>query len=175
MVTQSCVSLPLQTNPSTFLKSQLPLNSLVRFDVTLILLSEYLNLSKAEDSEYDTKIKDKKLEFLISNNEKFWFWQGFDIQFLKMTVLPLVLSLKDNCPTKYNLKTNLRQLFPPSFKSTIKSSIIKAVTQTQFKTCVTAFIALDFKLRQEKLSRWNLRWFPCLKTFFNDSKMHFDT
>ena len=27
----------------------------------------------------------------------------------------------------------------------MKSSIIKAVTQTQFETCVTAFIALDFK------------------------------
>ena len=36
-----------------------------------------------------------------------------------------LLSLKDNCSTKYNLKTNLRQLFPPSFKR----RAIKVVTQ----------------------------------------------
>ena len=41
--------------------------------------------------------------------------------------------------------------------------------QTQFETCVTAFIALDFKLRWEKLSGWDLRRFPCSKAIFNDS------
>ena len=42
---------------------------------------------------------------------------------------------------------------PDNFSSlSLKSSIIKAVTQTQFENCVTAFIALDFKLRREKLS-----------------------
>ena len=42
---------------------------------------------------------------------------------------------------------------PDNFSSLrLKSSIIKAVTQTQFENCVTAFIALDFKLRREKLS-----------------------
>ena len=39
---------------------------------------------------------------------------------------------------------------PPSFKGTMKSSILKAVTQTQFETCVTTSITLDFKLRLEK-------------------------
>jgi len=52
------------------------------------------------------------------------------------------------------ISNSSQQLFPPSFK---KSSIIKAVTQTQFETFVTIFIALDFKLRREKLSRWDLR------------------
>ena len=32
----------------------------------------------------------------------------------------------------------------------MESSIIKVVTHTQFETCVTTFIALDFKLRREK-------------------------
>ena len=50
----------------------------------------------------------------------------------------------------------------------MKSSIIKAVTQTQFETCVTAFIALDFKLKWEELSGWDLRYFPCLQG--NDRK-----
>ena len=45
----------------------------------------------------------------------------------------------------------------------MKSSIIKAVRHTQFETCVTAFIALDFKLRREKLSGWDLRSFPSSK------------
>ena len=56
-----------------------------------------------------------------------------------------------------------QQLSLPSFKGTMKSSTIKAVTQTQFKTCVTAVIALDFNLRRGKLSRWDLRKFPCSK------------
>ena len=42
-----------------------------------------------------------------------------------------------------------QELFPPSFKGTMKSSIIKAVTQNKFETCVTAFISLDFKLMQK--------------------------
>ena len=39
----------------------------------------------------------------------------------------------------------------------MKSRIMKAVMQTQFETWVIAFIALDFKLRREKLSGWDLR------------------
>ena len=35
----------------------------------------------------------------------------------------------------------------------MKSTIIKVVTQTQFETCVSAFIALVFKLRWGKVVR----------------------
>ena len=68
-----------------------------------------------------------------------------------------MLSLKDSCLTQIRSQILGSQLFPPSFKGTMKSSIIKALTQIQFETCVTAFIALDFKLKGEKLSRWDLR------------------
>ena len=54
----------------------------------------------------------------------------------------------------------------------MKSSIIKAVTQTQFETYVSAFIALDFKLRWEKLSGWDLRQFHCSKAFFMTTVKH---
>ena len=47
----------------------------------------------------------------------------------------------------------------------MKSSIVKVVAQTQFETCVTTFIALDFKLRREKSPRWDLRSFPYSKAF----------
>ena len=49
-----------------------------------------------------------------------------------------VLSTK-NILLRYDPKTKGQQFFPPSFKGTIKSSNIKAATQTQFETCVTAF------------------------------------
>ena len=48
----------------------------------------------------------------------------------------------------------------------MKSSIIKAVTQTQFETCVTAFIALDFKLRREKLLAFGLEIISKLDSYF---------
>ena len=82
-----------------------------------------------------------------------------------------LLSLKDNCPTKYNLKTNLRQLFPPSFKSTMKSSIIKAVTQTQFETCVTAFIALLLNDGGKSCLKLVLRLYLVGQLSFNDSNV----
>ena len=85
----------------------------------------------------------------------------------------MLLSLKDNCPTKYNLKTNLRQLFPPSFKSTMKSSIIKAVTQTQFETCVTAFIAFLLNDGGKNCLKLVLRLYLVGQLSFNNSNFLF--
>ena len=72
----------------------------------------------------------------------------------------------DDAVIKKQLFNLGQQLFLPSFKGIMKSTNIKAVMQTQFETCVTAFIALGFKLRQEKLSKWDLRKFPCSKAIF---------
>ena len=88
------------------------------------------------------------------------------LQKLNMTSL---LSLKDSCPTKCNLKTNLRQLFLPSFKNTMKSTIIKAVTQTQFETCVTAFIALLLNDGGKSCLKLVLRLYLIGQLSFNDS------
>ena len=49
----------------------------------------------------------------------------------------------------------------------MKSIIIKGVTQTQFETCVTAFIALDFKLRREKLLAFEFEIISKLDSYFS--------
>ena len=48
----------------------------------------------------------------------------------------------------------------------MKLSIIEAVTQTQFDTCDTPFIALDFKLRREKLLAFGLEIISKLDSYF---------
>ena len=63
-----------------------------------------------------------------------------------------------------------QELFPSTFKGTMKSSIIKAVTQTKFETCVTAFIALDFKVRRKKCPDGIWDDFLVQRLFFDDSK-----
>ena len=70
----------------------------------------------------------------------------------------LILSLKIAVQLRYDLKSKADNFsHHHTLKGTMKSSIIKMVTQTQFKTSVTAFITLDFKIRREKLSGWDLR------------------
>ena len=55
------------------------------------------------------------------------------------------------------------------------SSIIKAVTQTQFENCVTAFafITLDFKIQTEagKVVSMGDEIISCSKAFFNDGML----
>ena len=51
----------------------------------------------------------------------------------------------------------------------MKSSIIKAVTQTQFKTCVTAFIALLLNDGGKSCPKLVLRLYLVGQLSFNDS------
>ena len=67
---------------------------------------------------------------------------------------------------------------PDNFSGlSLKSSIIKAVTQTHFETYITAFIAIDFKLRGKSCPDGIWDNFLVRRLFFSESnicvKSHF--